>query len=144
MPADPHGYMTDLAKYGAGGGYYGWNYRATWDFAVQGGATGTIVLPTVIPANTVVFGGLFHVITTFAGATNTVAIGLNTTTDLLAATAIATYGTIGVHAVTPVFTAASAFVLTADRQLTLTLATAAVTAGKMTIYLALYPSEAAD
>ncbi len=124
-------------------GFFGSYARITYDFAVSGGAQGAIVLGPVIPINTVIIGGSFHVITTFTGATNTLAMGLNTTTDLQAATAIATYGTQGVHALIPVFTAATSFLLTAARQLTLTLATANVTAGKMVIYLACYASAAA-
>lgn len=124
-------------------GFFGTYARITYDFAVSGGAQGAIVLGPVLPINTVVVGGQFHVITQFTGATNTLAIGLNTTVDLQAATAIATYGTTGVHALIPVFTAATSIVLTAARQLTLTLATANVTAGKMVIYLACYPSAAA-
>lgn len=144
MPVSSAGY--DLSVYqqpGAGDGWFGGYYRATWDFAVQGGAIGTITLNPTIPLNTVITGGYFHVISTYVGATNTVSIGLNTTTDLFAATAIATYGTIGVHAIIPVETAATSVVSTAARQIVLTLATANVTAGKMVLYLRTFPSAAA-
>jgi hypothetical protein len=145
MPAQP-GSFVDQAVFqqaAAADGWYGSYLRVTYDFAVSGGAISTILLGPTLPINTVVFGGAFHVITTFAGAAGTLAIGLNTTTDLQAATAIATYGTTGVHALVPVFTAASAVVLTAARQLQLTIATTPVSAGKMVIWLATFPSAAA-
>lgn len=143
-PADSQGYAVDVPREtGLGDGFYGGWYRATYDFAVQGGAIGTITLAPYIPANVIVYGGFFDVVTTFTGATNTLAIGLNTTTDLLAATAIATYGTIGMHAIIPVATAAAAVKSTAQRQIVLTLATAAVTAGKLFLYLLTAPSGAA-
>lgn len=145
MPVQPGTFIDQsiFAEPAAVDGWFGTYARITYDFAVSGGAQGAIALGPILPINTVVLGGVFHVITTFVGATNTVSIGLNTAVDLQAATAIATYGTIGVHALIPVFTAASAIVLTAARQLTLTLATANVTAGKMVLYLATYPSAAA-
>ena len=145
MPAQP-GSLVDQSVYQEpqlADGFFGNYYRATYDFAVQGGATGAITLNPWLPINTVIYGGLFHVITTFTGATNTLSMGLNTTTDILGATAIATYGTTGLHAVIPVATAATAIVLTAARQLVLTLATANVTAGKMTIFLLTYVSQSA-
>lgn len=145
MPVQPGTFVDQsiFADPAAADGWYGTYARITYDFAVSGGAISTINLGPVIPINTVVFGALFHVITTFTGAANTVALGLNTTTDLQAATAVATYGTQGVHALVPVFTAASAFLLTAARQLQFTIAAGAITAGKMVIYLATYASAAA-
>lgn len=140
MPVQP-GSLIDQAiaqEFTANDGFFGSYARITYDFAVSGGAIGTIILGPVLPANWVCIGGQLHVITQFTGATNTLAIGLNTTTDLQAATAIATYGTTGVHALIPVFTAATSVALTAARQVTLTIATANITAGKGVIYLAGY------
>lgn len=145
MPAQPGSFVDQsiFQEPAAADGWYGTYLRVTYDFAVSGGAISTILLGPTIPINTVIAGGSFHVITTFTGAANTLALGLNTTTDLQAATAIATYGTQGVHAVIPVFTAATSVVLTAARQLQFTIAAGAITAGKMVIWLATYASAAA-
>lgn len=129
-------------------------YKASWDFAIQGGAVSTINLdddvddltnPTLstgvagsvdmaIPNKFIVYGGYVDIITTLVGATATIAIGLNTTTDIKAATAVASY-TAGILAIIPVSTAASAVKATADRIPTITIATAALTAGKMYVNL---------
>ena len=142
MPAQP-GSFVDQSIPAAADGWAGNYARITYDFAVNGGAISTILLGPVLPINTVVYGAVFHVITTFTGASGTLALGLNTTTDLQTATAIATYGTIGVHALIPVWSAATAIVLTAARQLQFTIATTPISAGKMVIWLATFQSAAA-
>jgi hypothetical protein len=144
MPAVGGYDVAAIQEEGFGDGFFGNHFRVTYDFAVLGGAQATIVLPTAqIPANVIVLDGYFDVVTTFTGATNTLAIGLESTNDLLAATAIATYGTIGRHAVIPVNTAATSLKTTVARFVTVTLATANVTAGKMFICLRTLPSGAA-
>ena len=141
MPVSASGLDTTVYQLpGSGDGFFGTYFRATWDFAVQGGTIGAITLNPTIPANIIILDGYYDVVTTFVGATNTVSLGFETTTDLLAATAIATYGTIGRHAVLPVDTAASSLKTTVARQLVITIATANVTAGKMFICLRTLPS----
>lgn len=102
-----------------------------YDFATNGGAIGTIELPLTIPDNAVIIGAYVDVLTppTSAGSA-TVALGLNTNTDVLAATAIAS-----VTGVVVAKAQAAAFKLTAERKLKVTIATAALTAGKMAICL---------
>lgn len=105
--------------------------RDIYDFTVHGGAISTIKLPLVVPDNAIITECIVDVITdpTSAGSA-TIALGLNTTTDLLAATAIAS-----VTGVVVAKDQAAAFKLTAERQLQVTIATAALTAGKMAVYL---------
>lgn len=125
-------------------------YKAKWDFAVQGGTIGTINLDDdsaqgdlanpnstndlTIPNKFIVYGGFMDIVTTFVGATATIAVGLNTTTDLKAATAVASYAA-GLLAIIPVATVATAVKATADRVPTITIATANLTAGKMFVHL---------
>lgn len=108
--------------------------KATYDFAVHGGAIGTINLDLKLPDNAIIYGGMFDVLTDpTSGGSATVALGLNTTTDLKGATAIASIT--GLVALVPVMTAGTAVKLTAERQLKVTIATAALTAGKFNVFL---------
>lgn len=124
-------------------------YKAKYDFSVHGGAVGSISLDddvgdlsnplgTVnasIPNKFVVYGGFIDIVTTLtSGGAATIAVGLNTTTDIKAATAVASW-TAGIMAIVPVATAASAVKLTADREVVITVATAALTAGKFFVHL---------
>lgn len=143
MPASSSGLDTAVTQQFAGDGYFGSYVRVTYDFAVSGGAISLITFNPTIPANWVVVDGYFDVVTTFVGAAGTLSMGLETAVDLLAATAIATYGTIGRHAIIPVDTAATSLKTTVARQLTVTIATTPVSAGKMFIFLRGFPSGAA-
>lgn len=101
-----------------------------YDFSVHGGAIGTIELPTEIPDNAVIVEVFIDVLEALAsGGSATVALGLNTTTDVLAATAFGSVTGIvaGIPNTTPVK-------LTAERNLQVTIATAALTAGKFAVY----------
>ncbi|NET97612.1 hypothetical protein, partial [Okeania sp. SIO1H2] len=62
-----------------------------YDFAIHGGAISTITLDTAtIPDNAIITGAYVDVLTDpTSGGSATIALGLNTTTDVLAATAIA-------------------------------------------------------
>lgn len=113
--------------------------RALWDFAVDGGTIGTITPAQnyTLPNKAIIIGGIADVITTFVGATATIAIGTSagsSSSSLKAATAVGTYAA-GLVALVPVFTAASAVKLTAAGAITITIATANLTAGKMGIQL---------
>ncbi|EKU98033.1 hypothetical protein Lepto7375DRAFT_7292 [Leptolyngbya sp. PCC 7375] len=102
-----------------------------YDFSIHGGAVGTLTLPAEIPDNAIITDAYVDVLVDLtSGGSATVAIGLNTTTDILAATAIAS-----VTGVVVAKQGADAFKLTADRKLQVTIATAALTAGKMAIYV---------
>lgn len=111
--------------------------HATYDFNVDGGAISTITPATnaTIPQGAIILGGVAKVVTAFVGTSGTVAIGLSagggTTTSLLGATAVAS------------LTANSLFVLsggvapinlTANAKITVTIATTAMTAGRMEIF----------
>lgn len=109
--------------------------RARYDFSIQGGAIGAINLlddngkAAVIPDNAIITKVLVDVITApTSGGAATIALGANTTTDIKAATAIASYT--GIVACVPVETAASCVKTTADRNVVATVATAALTAGR--------------
>jgi hypothetical protein len=123
--------------------------RQVWDFAVHGGAVGTANLDLVLPANAIIVRAYAHVLTAITtSASGTLSFGLNSTTDLLAATAAGSLTANAIIPLLPSFTAAldgnaaaggahnSAPVrLTAERELKAAIATGALTAGKVAIYL---------
>ncbi len=121
---------------------------AVYDFAVNGGATGTVKLvdekgnPAFLPDNAIVQRVLAEVITAVtSSATCTVAVGARTTTDLLPATDKSSL-TIGAFIDgTPVDTAATADKMTADSQVTATIATTAALTGKLRVYIRYVLSE---
>ncbi len=118
--------------------------KGVWDFAVQGGAVSSINLKDdlgndcILPNGAIVVNGTIDILTAMASAGNagTMALGLNTTTDLKAAVDADTLS--GLVATIPVGTAATSVKLTAQRQLKLTIATEALTAGKIAVYLQYY------
>ena len=106
-------------------------YQGNWDFAIDGGGTGTTVVRTKdgpIPSGAIILGGILDVTTACLSATGTQALSSEGAADLLAATAQAGL-TLGRKAIIPVFTAASSVKMTAERNLSLVIATAAFTAG---------------
>lgn len=115
--------------------------KATYDFSVDGGAVGAITLKAspLIPANAIIFGGAIYPITTptSAGAA-TIAVGLGTGAQAAALKAAAndeTYAAGTALAIIPVFTIASAVKVTAESKVTITVATAALNAGKFSVHL---------
>ncbi len=110
--------------------------QAEYDFTVDGGAVGTITLRPVtgdiqgndLPAGAVVVTGYIDVETAVASATGTVALTAESAGDVLAATGQAGLTT-GRKAV--VFGAKT----TVRRALTMTIGTAALTAGKFRVVL---------
>lgn len=114
--------------------------EAVYDFAVDGGAVGTITLRTddglgnLIPAGAVITGGYIDVETACASATGTMAINSEAAGDILAATAAGGL-TAGRKSVTPAGTGATSVKTTVARSLALTIATAAFTAGKLRVVL---------
>lgn len=114
--------------------------RATYDFAVQGGAIGTVNLKdsdgndATLPIGAIITQVYIDEVTNVtSGGSATIAFGANTTTDLIGATAIASFT--GIIAGTPTGTAATMVKLTAARTLTATIGTAAVTAGKLNVFV---------
>lgn len=133
-----------------------------YDFATHGGAVSSISTGLIIPDNTVITGGAIDVLTTFTSPTSdaaTIALTSNSAGDLVTAIAISDASNVwdaGLHGVLAgnfaldgdVFTAikmaasrsASWIKTTANRELTVTIAGEAVTAGKMLIELEIIPS----
>jgi hypothetical protein len=111
---------------------------AIWNFAVQGGAIGDITLVdsdgnnVVLPNKAVVTNVLVDTITgVTSGGAGTIALKANAAGDLLGTTAKTSVAAAGLVAGIPVGTAATAVKMTADRTLKMTVATAALTAGKI-------------
>jgi hypothetical protein len=112
-------------------------FKYSYDFAVDGGAQGTITLRSndgALPIGSVVQGGFLDVTTACLSATGTMALQAQSAADLLAAAAQAAL-TIGVKSLIPVFTGATGIKLTAERNPALVIATAAFTAGKFDLYI---------
>lgn len=116
--------------------------KGEYDFAVDGGAIGSITLRAApddalgntIPAGSVIEGGYVEVDTIFgAGAGGTIAIGAEAAGDLVAAAIFSgvPWSTVGRKSVIPAFTGATTVKTTVERKLVATIAVAAVTAGKM-------------
>ncbi|QES45262.1 hypothetical protein DEJ49_33530 [Streptomyces venezuelae] len=113
-----------------------------YDFAVDGGAAGTLTLrngsgdslPNEIPAGAVVLGGYIDVTTACLSATGTMAFQIEGAADLTSALAQAGLTT-GLKAVTPSFTGSTAIKTTAKRSIRVVIATAAFTAGKLSVVL---------
>jgi hypothetical protein len=116
--------------------------RGTYSFAVDGGAVGTIsLLPTtdLIPSGSVILGGFVEVTTApTSGGAATIAVKVEGAGDIIAAAAIsgAPWSTTGRKSVIPAFTGATTVKTTADRNIDVVVATAALTAGVFDVYLA--------
>ena len=108
-----------------------------YDFAVDGGGTGTITLRSndgPIPIGSVILDGYLDVTTACLSATGTIALQAEAAADLLAATAQAGL-TLGRKSIIPSGAGANAVKTTADRQPAMVIATAAFTAGVFTLVL---------
>jgi hypothetical protein len=118
----------------AGNGVPRW-VRSVYNFAVDGGAIAAIkpLQNGLIPANAIVYGGIINVTTALtSGGSATIAIGTDagsSATSIKAATAVATYSAAAILATVPVWTAASAFKMSAAGNIIWTVATATLTAG---------------
>lgn len=120
---------------------YGVNWaRVRYDFAVEGGAIGTIDLATdTIPANSVILGGFVDVITPpGSAASGTLGIGVESGADIVAAAAVsgAPWSTTGRKAVIPAWTGPTSVRTTAARTIKAIIATGALNAGQVDVYLA--------
>lgn len=114
--------------------------KITYDFDVHGGAVGDVELELTLPDNAIVYGGFVDVITApTSGGAATVALKIEGAGDLIAATAIASFT--GQLNIVPAYTGTTSVKTTAERILTVTVATADLTAGKFNIFLAIAESE---
>lgn len=115
-------------------------HRSRYDFAVDGGGVGTIVISAEkLPANAIVLGGVVEVDTPpTSGGAGTLAVGSEAAGDLVAAAAVsgAPWSTAGRKSIIPVFTGASSVKMTQARDVVVTIATAALTAGVVDVFLA--------
>lgn len=114
--------------------------QAEYDFAVDGGAVGTITLrqsgsnlPNQIPTGAVIVGGYIEVLTTCtSGGAATIGVNSEAAGDIkAAATGFATYAA-GIVPIVPSW-GTSAVKTTANRSLAITIAAAALTAGKFRV-----------
>ena len=131
---------------------------ATYDFAVDGGAISAIGLGVYIPDNAVIINAWIDVITTLTSATDTatIAIHIQSADDLVAAIAISDASNVwdaGIHGTLVnnpnlgadaahdtaleviALYAATKVKTTAEREITATIAVAAVTAGKFNVFV---------
>ena len=114
--------------------------RGEYDFAVDGGAIGTITLrgDNTIPNNSYILGGFIEVDTAVtSGGAATLGVNSEAAGDVLTATVVsgAPWSTTGRKSVTPVFTGATSLKTTAARAVTVTVAVATLTAGKFRVVL---------
>lgn len=108
-----------------------------YDFAKDGGAIGSITLRGPdIPSGAIVDFGLIDVVTACtSGGSATLALTLVSAGDIKAADAVANWTLAATLATVPVGTAATAVKTTARKKLVLTIAVAALTAGKFRVAL---------
>lgn len=109
--------------------------RATYDFSVEGGEIGDVALGVTLPDNAVITFGFGDIITSFTstGGTGTIALKSEGAADLLAAVDADTLS--GQFALIPDNAVANMVKLTAARELTLTIGTATITAGKAVFFV---------
>ena len=121
--------------------------RGHYDFAVDGGAQGTIALTagTPIPSGSIIVGGYVDVTTQLtSGGSATIACQVNAANDILTAVAVATW-TAGRKNVLPApttgaLTASTAVKTTAARDISIVIAVADLTAGVFDVVLYLIPT----
>jgi hypothetical protein len=112
-----------------------------YDFAVDGGAQGTIALmgQTAIPSGSVITGGHVVVTTQLTGVNATIACQVNAANDILTAVAVASW-TVGVKNILPAdttgaLTTSTKVLTTAARDISIVIATADLTAGVFWVVL---------
>jgi hypothetical protein len=114
--------------------------RGRYDFAVDGGAIGTITISAEnIPANAIILGGVVEVDTAVtSGGAGTLAIQVEAAGDIVAAAAVsgAPWSTTGRKSVIPAFTGATTVKTTVARSIQVVIAAATLTAGVVDVLLA--------
>lgn len=120
---------------------------ARYDFAVHGGAVGAVPLRVSLPSGAIVTNAFLRVRTApTSGGSATISLGIEGAADLVAATAIssAPWSTTGLKLCIPdAATVADQFITTAVREITATIATAALTAGAFDVFVDYYMNEVA-
>lgn len=111
-----------------------------YDFAVDGGAIGSITLrgDNTIPAGSIIYAGWLEIDTGFTtGTAATMAITVEGAGDIIAATVVsgAPYSTTGRKSIIPAATGATSVKTTVPRSIVATIATGTVTAGKGRVVL---------
>ena len=114
--------------------------RGRYDFAVDGGATGTIAITSEkIPSGAIILGGVLEVDTALAsGGSATVAVKVEGAADTIAVTAFdaSPWSSTGRKSVIPAFTGAASLKTTAARDISVVIAAAALTGGVFDVMLA--------
>lgn len=117
-------------------------YKGVYDFSVKGGATGSINLVdddganVVLPKNFIVQRVLIYVVTAVtSGGAATIAFKSKGAGDLLGATAKTSFTLGALIDGVPTGGASTAIVMTADTTPQITIATAALTAGKINVHI---------
>ena len=111
-----------------------------YDFAKYGGAIGNITLTDdVIPDDALITRGAIHVKTAVVGASATIDLFVNSAGDVYDEAAITNFSLAANLVVVPVPQTASTWIkTTAKKNLTMTIGTAALTAGKFEVCLAYF------
>lgn len=112
--------------------------RARYDFAVDGGAVGDIVISAgTVPAGAYITSGFVEVDTAVTGAGASVAVNVEGAGDIVAAAAIsgAPWSTTGRKSIIPVGTGATSVKTTAARSVVATVSAAVLTAGAFDVVL---------
>ena len=112
--------------------------QATYDFSVQTGATGTYSLGVKLPANAIITESWVYSITKpTTSASGTLAFKCQNASDILAATAAASFASAGasIDGSSTAATAANFKYTTAACTIQAVIATGALTAGKVTAYV---------
>lgn len=112
--------------------------RGRYDFSVDGGAIGSIVISAEkIPANAVILGGLVEVDTAVVGAGASLALQVEGAGDIIAAAAVsgAPWSTTGRKSIIPVFTGATSLKTTQARDIVAVVSAAVLTAGVFDVLL---------
>lgn len=119
--------------------------RGKYDFAVDGGAQGTIAITsgTPIPSGSVIVGGYVDVTSQVTGGASTIACQVNAANDILTAVAVASW-TVGRKNILPAFTtgaltAGTQVKTTADRNISIVIGAADLTAGVFNVVLFVVP-----
>lgn len=113
--------------------------RGRYDFAVDGGAVGSInITAEQIPANAIILGGVVEVDTIVtSGGAGALAIQVEGAGDIVASAVVsgAPWSTTGRKSVIPVFTGATSVKTTATRHIVAVISAAALTAGQVDVFL---------
>ena len=133
------------AVYSEGSAHIPRMLQATYDFAVDGGTIGTIPLGAAIPSNCIILGGIIDVQTTLTSAddSGTGALQCMAANDIVAAVAISNGANPwdqGLHAIKPLWTAATAIKTTSAGSIGFVIGTQNLTAGKFTLTLFYVPT----